>query len=114
MHAGAQDLVGLADVRIGELGEGKFGLHGITGSGSYAHHPAAIENLFGVEARLDALAQRGNAGLLRMENVDRRADLIGAAQQHGVTANRFEALTQQRGMSIGRRQRRPDQSAAQS
>ena len=53
MHAGAQDLVGLGDVGIGQLGQRKFGLHAALPRSS----PAAVEDVFRIEAVAHPLAR---------------------------------------------------------
>ena len=50
MDAGAEDLVGFADVGIGELGEGEMGLHGFRSH--VGIHPAAVQDALGIEASL--------------------------------------------------------------
>ena len=67
----------------------------------------------GIEAALDAAFQCGKALRLRMKHLDHGADLVGGADQRGVTAGRIEPLAQRAGMGVGGgRQRRPDQPAA--
>ncbi len=56
MHAGAQDLVGFRDIRVGELGEGESWVC----IGSHPRpHAAGIEHALGIEALLDPLGQCG-------------------------------------------------------
>ena len=72
MHAGAQDLFALPRVGIGELREGEMRLHSHT-----PHlHAAGVQNAGGVEALLDAQADRRERRVLGLEHGDFCAHLV--------------------------------------
>ena len=83
MHAGAQDLVGLRDIRIGELREGEGGLH------LHARpHPARIEHALRIEALLDPPGQARRGRVLRLEHRHGGAQRGRRADQRRVAARR--------------------------
>ena len=107
MHAGAQDLVGLRDVRIGELREGEGGLH------SHARpHPPGVEHALRIEALLHAPGQGGERLRLRLEHRDGGAHARPArgSASHG-RCRRRRCCTSAAPPSSRRRQREPDQAA---
>src|ERR1700722_6126746 len=78
-----------------------------------SRQPAAIEDVFRIEAVADAFAQGGEAGLLGMKHIDIESYLLGGAQQCRVAADGIDALTHQGGLGVRLGwQRRPDQPAA--
>ena len=108
MHAGAQDLVGLRDVRIGELGEGEGGLHRYTP----AHIRPGLSTPFGSKLSLTRLVKRGERRVLRLEHRHRGADRGRRADQRRVAAVRADRAAHARGAAVVRSgQRRPDQAA---
>ena len=94
MHAGAQNLVRLRDVRIGELGEAR------SWSASHARpHAAGVEHALGIEAFLDAPGDARRA---------RRAAARTRRPRRAVAARRAN----ERGMAAGRAPRRGGSCAA--
>ena len=85
MHAGAQDLVGLLDARIGELGEGEVGLHGRPRSAAGVE-AARIEDAARVEALLHARGKPCQAVCERLEHGYCGAHGVGRAHEGRLSA----------------------------
>ena len=97
MHALAEDLVGLGDIRIGQLGGREFGFHEI---GVRVSLPR-LRMLLGSKLCLTRSRQRGDALRLRMKHIDRSPHFLVGPQQGCVAADRGEPLAQQRGLGVG-------------
>ena len=102
MHAGAQDLVGLRDIRIGELGEGEGGLHAQTP----AYIRPGLSTPFGSKLSFTRRVKAASACVLRLEHRHRGADRGRRADQRRVAAAAATARAR------ARRRRRPSAGSA--
>src|SRR5262249_61130312 len=88
MHAGAQDLFRLRDIRIGKLRDCKIGLHD-QNELSTLHagpHAAGIENTLRIETFAHTLRQSSKWRRLRGKHVDLGTNRSGRADQRRMSA----------------------------
>ena len=111
MHAGAQNLVRLRDVRIGKLREGEIGLHG---SHPRPHAPGT-EHALRIEPSPHPLGQCGEHRRFRRKHINRGTDRDRRADKRRMAAIGGDGRMHERRVSVvGRRHRAEISPPAQS
>ena len=113
MHAGAKDPIGFRGIRVGELGEGKGGLHrsnlvipgklfGVPAHQTPAHIRPGLSTPLGSKLALTRFVNAPTAAILRREHADRRARRGRRADQRGMPAGRGAGVADERRAGIVR------------